>query len=537
MKAERALYWEYARLAWPVVMGLSIAGCALAGLYRAALEPLGERRDTLAFVAVLSTLALVSVLAMLNVRAEGLALGFERRLYRLPLPSWRLALARQISGLIATSAILLVVTLCSRLLYGVDWPIVGPVLLTAVILAWAQAISWSYADVPFLIAPACAPVAVSLFWLTRPHLRAANPYESFALTDALALGGFLGLGTVAGVLAVGLDRAGKRLIPGAFLSRRRQPGPSRRQQPLVTPRAAVLWREWMEKGRLLTAWTALAILLNLAMSGAGSPSFSADRLLSGLISWSGFMLLAGPAIAGFLHARFDLETRDPGIDRLRATLPLTNQRLAWDLLIAIQRTLGASWVVLVLSTGGALLLVGSGSRAPWMPILEAATSRPAAAGLAAVLALLWFWVIGGLVAALVLTGRTWVVGVGVFLPYGLLGLAFVTQRITGRDLLQDVAVPAAISIAPTLLGATLVGCFVAIRRQLLRPAPTVLSLLGLAMLGGLAAWQNPWIARLATTQSTDALELSVLLLLPAFACSALLPVALAPMALAWNRHR
>ena len=537
MRPERALYWEYGRQAWPVVISLSFAGCALAGLYRAALRPLGEQRDTLAFVAVLSTLAIASVLAIMSVTAEGLALGFERRLFRLPLPTWRLALARQVGAVLASSSILALVILGSRALYGVHWPLAAPILSTAVILVWAQTISWALAEVPLLIPPASAPVAGMLYLLLRPHLRSPEPFESFAFPHAVALSGLFAVGAGAGVYAVVLDRAGRR-ISAAGLAPRLRRLEARRQISFSTPAAALLWREWAEKGKLLCTWSLLAVLVNLVLSSSGLTSFSAQRFVQGAVAFAGFLLLAGPGIAGFLHSRFDLASRDPGIDRARATLPIGNRDLAWTLLLAIQRTLACAWIVLIaVSSLVVLTFAAKDARMPLASFLEAAINRPSTVLVVAGLALLWSWLVGGLVATLVLTGRNSVIGLGVFTPYAVIGVTSVAQRVTGRDIFTTVATPVALSLAPALLLATIVAVVVALRHHLLELAPTLGAMTLLAFLGLSAGQHLQEITQLHPGGSLNAMDMLTTFALPAFACSALLPVALAPIALGWNRHR
>jgi len=81
----RALAWESLRLSWRPVVTTTLAWCALAAIYRRLLAPLGERRDAEVFSSLLAMMVLVNATTLLSCRDDGVGIGFERRLFRLPL--------------------------------------------------------------------------------------------------------------------------------------------------------------------------------------------------------------------------------------------------------------------------------------------------------------------------------------------------------------------------------------------------------------------------------------------------------------------
>jgi hypothetical protein len=298
--------------------------------------------------------------------------------------------------------------------------------------------------------------------------------------------------------------------------------------------------EWREKGR----WLPFGVLAWLAVTvgaGALSEPNSVATLSQVLHDFVPFALLLLPPAAGFLHASFRLSGRFAGIDAFRATRPLGDGELAHGILLAAAR----AWVAASLATvaGVAALAVaiwGLGDRDG-----VAALGRGVAVALAeigsarvALLALLLLaagWAALGLVAAVSLCGRNWLSLLAFLLP--LVGVSvLLIANIAGFVLLPYVG-PAVVAPLGVFLplGAAAAWTF-AVRGHLL---PLRFAWLAALVWGAsavlLARPLAGWCATLLAGGGPQPRWL--LLAAPGLAAAVLLPPALAPLAVRWNRHR
>ena len=118
----RALAWESLRLSWRPVVTTTLAWCALAAVYRRLLAPLAERRDAEVFSSLLVIMLLVHAATLLACRDDGLGIGFERRLFRLPLRTSLLVLGRLAPALLFITAMQAAVTWFMRAVLGASRP-------------------------------------------------------------------------------------------------------------------------------------------------------------------------------------------------------------------------------------------------------------------------------------------------------------------------------------------------------------------------------------------------------------------------------
>lgn len=531
----RALTWEYLRRAGSSALSVTAAVCALAGLYRSALEPFGERRDVLVFTAVFATLLVVFVMTLLT--ATGSGAGFDRRLYRMPASTTTLVLGRLLPA-VGTGALMYLATASfASLVLGTRWPLLGPVLVLTAALVWGSALSWTLGPRPELLLPAGAGPALALFLLVRPMLRPVGESPLTSWTPLLGprgagLAGLIVAGVLLAIAGVRLDRTERgpaRTHPdGAARLRGR-----RRDEdlpPFTDARRALLWREWREKGRWLPLYTAFALATLIATDSF--PDFETGPILrSALVCLVAVFVLAPPT-SGLLHGRFGM-AGEAELDRVRATAPTSDRRLAWMLLEASTRAALASLAVAVIGAAAVFVVLfafGDGSHvARVVEGLVEALRRPAPIDvvLALGLAIGFTTALGGVVLSLAVSGRDALLHVFVAVPVGLLVVGFVAERITGSAAWRD-ALPGLASAA------ALAGPFVVAGAGV-----------GAERIGGVSRTVVATVlgADLATTilvaSRTDALSAGTVTgwLLPTAVSWIFVPPLLAPAMLAWNRHR
>ena len=518
----------------------------------------GERRDTLVFLSVFTTLLIVNGMALMNCRSEGLALGFERRLYRLPVSTFGLVCGRMLPALVACALMYLLTALFMRLVLGAVWPLVGPTLIAVTFLAWGLALNWSLGRRPYLLAPVALPLAALLFAWLKPRLEPRNgdvmaSWRDFGVFDSgvlllVSLAAF-----VVAMVGVRTDRAeprqlrsllvdnppGERATASRSLTDRKAALGSSRFADFRSPLRAQLWMEWREKGRWLSLWACFAMLVS-TLAG-GFPDFETGPILRTSFLCAAFMIFVAPAIAGFLHGRSDLSSQSSALDRIRATRPLSDRGLALALLQAALSTTLASWLVTALGVVSALFVTRTwGDTEKVDVVLEGfrqalAHTEALDLGLGLLLLLSWCLAASGVMLAVVVSGRNWLIE-SFAAPYALVFLGLIVERVTDYQGWRE-ALPylflAVVVVAPLV---TLVCAVLCHRgghyswRPLIRGALLYLSL------ATLLALRFP-LLRQAFVPGELPLERLLAFAIPAALSAAFLPFVLAPLMLAWNRHR
>ncbi len=536
----QAFAWEYARLAWRSIAIALGFGCLFAVGYRSMLGPLGPAREGVAFVGTLFTLGIVNILILLTYRGDS-RLRFEPRLFRLPVSTLHLVLARLLPALLTIAIMQVGVWSFVRVTQGANWPWLGPMLLMVAGMTWAQALAWSLGRVPWLMGVVAAVgVAASLSWL-RPRIGDDRLWSTLGAGDVLTLV----LATVVAGVVAWLGVVSERSSRGPTLRMNVVQGVMRRraqsQLAWSGPFRAQLWMEWREKGRMMPV---LAVA-SLAVS-VGAAAFSRQgtaELLRSLFLQIGMLTLVIPFIAGFVHGRFNLSSRHTEVDMVRSTRPMSDRRLAWTLLAAAGRSWTVTWLTMV--AGGALVVGGAfalGDRVVVRTMLDQAGQAVANLGafdlvLISVVAMALGWILMGTVASVTLTGRNALFGYLILAPTVLVlllsainhlfSLSLWTRILPGAVTFMVGALPV-LAVAVTLsswrhghLGGRLILRFCLVWLSLSVLLSIRLPMLNDVVFGGLG-WD---------------LDRTLPLLIPALATWIVVPVAAAPLALAWNRHR
>jgi len=549
----RALTWEYARLARAQVFSVAVASCSLAALFRYALAGLGDERDRLSFVGLVTMLMIFNITTLMNCREGGLGLSFERRLYRLPLPTWKLVAGRMLPALIAATIMALTVGGFMRFGLGAWWPMLAPWLLTLACAAWLLALGWALGHSRLLFIPAVvlsfAPAGI---WL-QPRLQAEQPMAHLAAADAATLLVVVVAAFGIAVLGVGRDRAERggagvisaarrRVLAGrdaeaATMSARQQADAGAVLASIGSPLWAQTWMEWREKGWMLPALVGGGLATNAALGLI--MQIGTDRALQSLLVYPFVGVLLVPPVVGFMFGRFDMSSEAAGIDPFRARRPLGDRQLAWTFLAAGAFTVVVTWGVGVVGIGLALVglrFIGDAALvdAALAGVVGAFFSLPPTTIGYLVLTLFGVaWTAMGVTLSITLTGRNWVAAG----PYGLVLLAAAADRIFGVDILAPSlpwVVAGLVVVAPLV---TVAIAVTAVRRGLLS---------GWFVVGIFAAWiadaaffgeHLPGIVEALTVVEMGGTERFVTLALPAALAFPVLPIVLAPLALWWNRHR
>ena len=547
--------WEYWRLAWRPVVTVTVAGCVLAGVYRLALEPLGERRDAHAFLGLFVTVLLVYVLTLLTCRAEGLVLGFERRLYRLPVSTFGLVLGRLLPALLTASVMYLATVAFVGFVFGSRWPILGPTLVMVTVTAWTLALSWSLGTRPYLLAPVGLPLAFVLLGWLKPWLKPRDVpvmahWAGFGTFEVALLLLASALGVAVATVGVRLDRAESRPTTGLLVGSERlwqkaatEPGSEARvarRNLFRDARHAQLWMEWREKGRYVPLLTLFSFGTGLL---AGSfPSYETGSLLRTSLVYLALAIFMAPIATGMLHGRFDQSMSEAGLDRLRATRPVSDRDLALLLFRAALRSVAASWavaLVAVVLVVGLLRLWGDGERvALVVQGIAEALRHTTSFDLLLLAAVLVGWALAacGCVLSAALSGRNWVLNVFSIAPLASIALLFVAERITGWSAWRG-AMPMAVAFVAALLPVALaVSSWICLRERVWSVRTLARGALALLFFSVLLLVRFPAL-RDAMAPGISSIERLPLFLVPAALCGVFLPFVLAPLMVTWNRHR
>jgi hypothetical protein len=485
-----------------------------------------------------------------DARLEEPGPGFPPRLFTLPVPTAALVGWPMLFGALAVGLGWLVFAVTLRAGGADEVPLLWPALALAALLAWMQALTWAPFALPWLRLPVLAAVLVGL--LVAGMVGYAERLPGPAL--AAGFGALLPAAYVVALVGVGQGRSGATGWSWpAWLWEWALPRQSDR--PFASAAGAQLWLEWRQHGRGLVACAGLAAVLavpalalfgraldELVATGAGAfPPFTTVVEAAGS-SWPAVGYLA---VVPFLMAlalgpelgRLRTPRQGPDPSAFLATRPLTTAALVGAKFRHLGLVLLAVWALFLLAV---LLWALPAGRIPEMAerLRALAGGGPRAAlalalGLATLLVLNWAHAAAGLWVGL--SGRLVLVYAAVVLGLvGLVGAVLLGQWV-GRHPEYHDALRAAL---PWLLGAALAlkglaTAWVArglLRRGLLSPADVARAVgaWSAAAAGGFATlcWLLP-----AGRPGAGVLAAVVVLALPLARCL------LAPLALAWNRHR
>ena len=542
----RALGWEQWRLMRRRLLSVSMGSLGIAGLLLRYTPPQTALEDRALFFGVLMMQIPMTVVLLLQARDPGVSgAGFDRRLYRLPISTRDLVTWRLLSLVLATAAVSLAVVSLARLVFGATWSPWPAVLAGAVAMAWAGAVFWTLAATPVV----CLVVAGASFggfawwlaWWVGFGQGAAS--TGLRMTVAPPL-----IGVSALVLAFGLavwsvsrDRRGLPVIPtaplGHWLAEQIPAFTTRRPLEFRSPMAAQWWLEWRQKGYVMPSYALLTLSVIVVTNTWGG--LDTAGMLRMLALFLPLILAIFPPITGALVGRFSTSSENPELDIFRATRPLGDRAMALGFLGSGGAGLALAWLLIALGSGAILAMLWSvGDRAVVEMVWQGLMDRAAELGalklvLGALAVLVLGWVNMGLVASCFLTGRNTVVGVLVLAPYVIL-VAVLSFYEPGSSELSVVFVAGSWAIGLAAMAGTAVAFAAARRRGLVPKSWPWLALGAWVAQVLIVAYAGVDVTSLA---GAGGLEQGLLVFGLGLLALTTAPVATAPLALAWNRHR
>lgn len=463
--------------------------------------------------------------------------GFLRRQYTLPvgtgsLVGWTLA-----NGSLAVAIAYWLVAMGFNTLFDAEWPFWGPAWWAVMVYAIVQATVWSVAGgrsvlviaIVYLglltvftgppnlnarLVPAASDTGATLIW---PTMSAAELAASLAV-----LAGFY----LAAVYVVGRGRRGDAwtlawLSPAWWAERVGDrefaaAAPSEFTLRIFrSPRAAQFWMEWRSTGRYVVLYVAAAVAVLWVFAALNRFDRRSVSEAVGVVQ--GMLILISPLVGVYLGHRSERFDMKPFL----ATRPLGDGDLAMVVLghAGVAWAAGAIvWLIGVAATVVMLDGVPHFAKPPaWHDVASVLlTIAPMLAGFVALV-----WTVVGLGASLAMA-RSWFVPVA---GIGTVALLFIVVAAQGAPPLAASA--ATILLAAGCLGGT-VAAFVVARQRELISRRTVL---------GASAVYVLLLACFILALGEGIMTIEALPRIVGFCAAPLAPLAAAPLALAWNRHR
>jgi hypothetical protein len=461
--------------------------------------------------------------------------GFPARKFALPVPTAALVFWPMFYGMLGAG--LLWVALATLLLRpcGLDPALLWPALLLASFTGWLQVIAWRPFGWPWVR----VFLAVLLLGVFVAVPQACEAYQVSPPVMAGVLAPLLPAAYLTAVAGVARARRGDGTewpSPARLLGRL-VPALPRRRRPFASAAGALLWWEWRRN-----AVVALVLLAFFYTAFLVPPLLFGHTEVLPLGQTLAPLLLA-PFLVGALGGaglgKADYRERASGLPSFLATRPVTATAVVAAKWKAAALLTLAAWALAALLTPLVLARAdNAGEAARWWGIfLQTYPAWKAyaivAAAVVGLMALTWRGLVVNLYIGL--TGRPWVGWVGVSIGAALLfALPFVGQWVSRHPQSHETLrrlLPWLVGAAAALKGLVAGWALRALyRRRLVAPS---------ALAGLLAAWVLAvaslfavlaWLLPRAWVSPAD-IALGVVLVVP------LARLAVAPLALEWNRHR
>ncbi|HEY3968085.1 MAG TPA: hypothetical protein VGM05_26210 [Planctomycetaceae bacterium] len=518
-----AMTWElFSNGRWGLLAAI-LGAHAMPGLLLTALRFEGVDSGDESMVIIHVVIMLINALCL--AAAIMTAQGNPSRLYAFPVSTATLVAWQMLPAMATLFAESALSTMALNAVYKLDWPVWGPALFVTCALAAVQGVLWLTEKSAWLLLGMTAVGGLLGTWimsryglvLTRPpHLwREVTPAEILAMLSVAIVS--YGLA----VVGVGRDRCGEALRSEAlkaWFERLLDPAPAF-GQPFRTPLAAQFWCEWRQKGAL--PWMFAFVLF---VGFCGWVLFNRDpRLLHEGCLTAGYFL----PIVGFVMGLV-IGTTGPAdgkfeMSQFLATRPITISDLSRMILkTAVLNVLGGwlVWSAAALVVSLALWTVNALPH-PLLPAEMHWWHFPAT--------LVGTWLTTALMTCLILCGHQRFLGSFFFGTFGLiiLGTLFGKWGLSEADRVRfHQAVLMASALVYVL--ATAWAFIKARRRAMIQSQTVAISAAAWVIAVGFVSLNPTW--RHATT-------IPVQIQLAGLAALALAPLAVMPLALAWNRHR
>ncbi|MEA3226560.1 MAG: hypothetical protein U9Q07_11470, partial [Planctomycetota bacterium] len=268
-----ALTWEYWRRSWWwIFSAIIVMACATTVMYGRISSLDAKIHATVHYKTVFYEFICFAYFVLFSqFYKKNNRWGFPAHLHVKPTETWVLVGWQMLLPAAAIVLLYLVLVGCARILLGIVWPLLGPMLILVAAAACTQAIFWSMAGFPVLRIGAWLLVLTALnIWLFARYGPTRGYPDTSGLTgiwteltagELLTMVLFLAAAFIVAVIGVSRDRRGDCVgLPGFWgpLGRVRELLPGG-QRPFSSAAAAQFWREWNEKNWAVPAGSGIIV--------------------------------------------------------------------------------------------------------------------------------------------------------------------------------------------------------------------------------------------------------------------------------------
>lgn len=456
------------------------------------------------------------------------AQGNPSRLYALPVKTSVLVAWHLIPAMVVMALESLASTWALNALFHLGWPLWGPAMFLAALLAAVQAVFWLTGKSAWLLfAMGSVGAALGLWFKSRYGPTFSLPthlWQEVTPGEVVTMLAIAAVSYYGAVIGIARDRRGDALTSPrlrAWVERVFDPAPPA-GLPFQSPALAQFWIEWRLKGWAMPALVAIAIPVVFCIWLVGSRV--PKELFDGFLGGGGMLTVMG-AVIGLVIGNSGTSDRQPEMGHFMATRPMTDSDMARTILKTARLSILLTWTIWALAflIVYLVLLANHVVPDPALPLELGWSYFPAT--------LLGLWISVTFTAVLGLAGRPKLILILFCFACGLFfaGMLFSNYVVRGDPNLKlqfHYAMLVTNGAGFMLLTA---WAFVTARRRDMIASQTVyiasgiwLFLTALIMLG--------WALHRAQ-------PVPVYLLVAGLSALVVFPLAAAPLALAWNRHR
>jgi hypothetical protein len=448
-------------------------------------------------------------------------------LYAYPIRTASLVAWRLIPGMALMALQMALCISFLNVLFHLEWPVLGPAMAMAVMLAAFQSAAWlTEKSLGWAIVALGVAAAICGIWYRSrygpPLLSPTHDWTNLTPTDVLAMAAMAGVAFGVAVFAVGRNRRGESPLSVGFWqwfgSLFSNAGDAER--PLHSPMQAQLWVEWTRKGWIMP----IGVLLVIAVSFVGwlfSSGTTVD-LFTGFFT-GGYLLPLFGFVGGLALGNIGPNDANYAMGHFMATRPISNAELGQVILRTGIKSVLFAWAIWAACFALTSVYLWSTG------VLGAMKLPPDFHWAYFPATILAPWAFTSSLMSLSLAGRTrYVVQLVSLVPAAIILFTVVGQMFLSREVEALVArILTSVVCVALILGAG--SAFVAARRRKLIHSGTIW------------AAATVWVAALAFSffempSSAQPLWLAYFLL-AAFMAWVVGPFAAVPLALSWNRHR
>ncbi len=284
------------------------------------------------------------------------ALGNPTRRYTLPVSSLVIVACPMACAMATVFVLYALAAMTLNAMFDASWPILGPGLLAAVLVAWFQAILWSTSNSRGLQLLTCLAVSLAVIyaigrWAAPQGYAKAGFFPNVNAWHVLLFGlatlACVGVGTIGFAnLRHGSGIEVKRIVDWAS----RLFPKTARSTPFSSPTSAEFWLEWTKRGCILPAGTALIGTGTLLLACYAPPTTGAE-----FVRGMSAILLAPACLIGLVLGS---RSEHGEFGNFNGSRPLTDGQLANAILKSATVGLISSAVIWAAFMAAALWIVG-----------------------------------------------------------------------------------------------------------------------------------------------------------------------------------